>query len=137
MENASKALLIAGAILIVIVLISIGIRVFYSTTGTTEQVDSSVNEAELENFNKKFTQYVGKDKTKTEVIELLNKVIVSNTNTNKHITVNATGMGAYSTSEEIRDLIVNKISSLGSSIRFTISVAYAPNGYINAINIDF
>lgn len=37
MENASKALIIAGAILISILLISLGIIMFNSSKGTTDQ----------------------------------------------------------------------------------------------------
>lgn len=52
MENATKALLIAGAILIVIILISFGLIVLNSTSdsaegglGTSEQIIKSTNSA--------------------------------------------------------------------------------------------
>jgi len=43
MENASKALIIAGAILISILLISLGIMMFNSSKGTTDQAASTAN----------------------------------------------------------------------------------------------
>ena len=46
MENASKALLIAGAVLIVILLISLGIMMFRSSQGTTEQASNTANALE-------------------------------------------------------------------------------------------
>ena len=41
MENASKALIIAGAILIAILLISLGIIMFNSSSGTTDQAENT------------------------------------------------------------------------------------------------
>lgn len=46
MENASKALIIAGAILISILLISLGIIMFNSSKGTTDQAASTANAME-------------------------------------------------------------------------------------------
>lgn len=43
MENASKALIIAGAILISILLISLGIIMFNSSKGTTDQAKETSN----------------------------------------------------------------------------------------------
>ena len=43
MENASKALIIAGAILISILLISLGILMFNASKGTTDQASSTGN----------------------------------------------------------------------------------------------
>lgn len=43
MENASKALIIAGAILISILLISLGIIMFNSSKGTTDQAEQTAN----------------------------------------------------------------------------------------------
>ena len=43
MENASKALIIAGAILISILLISLGIIMFNSSKGTTDQAADTAN----------------------------------------------------------------------------------------------
>ena len=37
MENASKALIIAGSVLIAILIISLGLFIFKSTEGTTDQ----------------------------------------------------------------------------------------------------
>ena len=46
MENASKALIIAGAILIAILLISLGIIMFNSSKGTTDQATGTANAME-------------------------------------------------------------------------------------------
>lgn len=46
MENASKALIIAGAILISILLISLGIIMFNSSKGTTDQAANTAGAME-------------------------------------------------------------------------------------------
>lgn len=46
MENASKALIIAGAILISILLISLGIIMFNSSKGTSEQAKNTASAME-------------------------------------------------------------------------------------------
>lgn len=46
MENASKALIIAGAILISILLISLGIIMFNASKGTTDQANRTANAME-------------------------------------------------------------------------------------------
>ena len=46
MENASKALIIAGAILISILLISLGIIMFNASKGTTNQAGATANQME-------------------------------------------------------------------------------------------
>ena len=60
MENASKALIIAGAILLAILLISLGIMIFNQAQDTV--TNSGMTEAELTSFNNKFVKYEGKQK---------------------------------------------------------------------------
>ena len=55
MENASKALIIAGAILLSILLISLGIMIFNTAQDTTK--NSGMNQAQVASFNNKFTKY--------------------------------------------------------------------------------
>lgn len=60
MENASKALIIAAAILISILLISVGV---YVVGIAQEQINNSdMSSIELETFNQKFTKYQGSQK---------------------------------------------------------------------------
>ena len=57
MENASKALIIAGAILLAILIISLGILIYNQASGDVN--NNAMSEVELNNFNQKFTQYEG------------------------------------------------------------------------------
>ena len=76
MENASKALIIAGAILLAILLISLGIMIFNQAQDTVD--NSGMSQAEITAFNNKFLKYEGDNKTGSEVKALVNEVRVSN-----------------------------------------------------------
>ena len=58
MENASKALIIAGAILLSILIIALGVFVFNQAKGSVGKVNLS--EQEVAAFNSKFESYSGK-----------------------------------------------------------------------------
>ena len=75
MENASKALIIAGAILLSILLISLGIYIFQQANGVIS--GSGMTKAEISSFNQQFTKYGG-TKTGSEVRALVQEVIANN-----------------------------------------------------------
>ena len=77
MENASKALLIAGAILIVIVLISIGRVIVQSAQGIVDESSSMTTDQETSTFNRRFETYQGTQKGAT-IQSLLSAVSVNN-----------------------------------------------------------
>ena len=88
MENASKALLIAGAILIVIVLIGIGVIVVNSTNGMQEQASSSADSMAIQTFNSQFTAYEGDGMSASQVRNLISIIKASNaTNPDKEVTI--------------------------------------------------
>lgn len=63
MENASKALIIAAAILIAIVLITLGVYVI--GVGQDQIKNSGMSDIEVTTFNQKFTKYQGTQKGST------------------------------------------------------------------------
>lgn len=79
MENASKALIIAGAILLSILLISLGIMIFSQAQDTVD--NSGMSEAEVTTFNNKFLKYEGTRKGSV-VKSLMNDVAASNNDEN-------------------------------------------------------
>ena len=56
MENASKALIIAGAILISILIIALGVFIYNNAANTVKSAD--MTEYELQAFNSKFEKYL-------------------------------------------------------------------------------
>ena len=75
MENASKALIIAGAILLSILLISLGIMIFNQASNTV--TNSGMTEAEITAINNRFTKYEG-TQTGTMVKAMIQEVLAYN-----------------------------------------------------------
>ena len=76
MENASKALIIAGAILLAILLVSLGIMVYNNAKGTVS--DASLDSEEAQTFNTKISQYCGNNKSATDMNSLVDAIAASN-----------------------------------------------------------
>ena len=77
MENASKALIIAGAILLSILIIALGMRVYNSANAAVAGADLS--DTEVQAFNAKFESYDGTQKG-SSVRALISAVNNINTN---------------------------------------------------------
>ena len=76
MENASKALIIAGAILLSILIITLGILIFQQAQDTINSVDMS--DAEKTAFNNKFLPYEGENVIGSQVNALAQAVLTNN-----------------------------------------------------------
>lgn len=74
MENATKALLIAASVLIVIMLITVGIKIFNSTSSTTTQAEDVGSSISVQTFNAQFTAYEGSQ----QVTNIKNLVVAVN-----------------------------------------------------------
>ena len=72
MENASKALIIAGAILLAILIISLGIMIYNQASGVVN--NNSMSEVDISSFNTRFTQYQGNNIRGAQVNSLLEQV---------------------------------------------------------------
>lgn len=126
MENASKALIIAGAILLAILLISLGIMIFAQAQDTVN--NSGMSKAEIESFNAQFLKYEGTRKGSV-VKTMVNEVIASNSDDNHKnngatVTVNTKSGTAITTSD------------IDTTKTYTVTVAYGDNGRINAITYN-
>jgi len=139
MENASKALIIAGAILLSIAIIGIGMFVFNRAASTTQGSVEQLDVLEREAFNGQFTGFEGRVKG-TEVRSLVNKVIASNaaypdrkveiTGDNKWVT-----MGSGDANAEYGTDFANSRS-------YTVTLTYgnasdtAYNGIVKSIKVE-
>ena len=127
MENASKALIIAGAILLSILLISLGIMIFNQAQDTVS--NSGMKQAEITAFNNKFTKYEGTQKGSV-VRSLIQEVIASNADDNnisagRTITI-AGSAGASATSS----------AAILTSKSYTVSITAYEKGCVKTITID-
>ena len=119
MENASKALIIAGAILISILLISIGIILINSGRSVTSTGTTQMQSQEIETFNSRFTAYEGSRKG-SELRSLFSAVKSSNATDSSH-QVQIDGV------ESATDLVDTKT--------YTVSCDYT-NGYVSKVIIE-
>lgn len=88
MENATKALLIGASILIAILLISVGMRVFNSGANASKSTGTVMGATEKTTFNAQFTSFQGTQK-KNKISDLVQKVIASNATSKQHkVTIN-------------------------------------------------
>ena len=97
MENATKALLIAGGVLLAIIIISLLVRT-YGNISLFQRQQVSAEEAErIESYNKEYTKYLNQYVYGTEVITAINKTVNNNTKTNDNIEIKI-----YFTQEEYK-----------------------------------
>ena len=78
MENSSKALIIAGAILISILLIAVSVYIYNASQDTITGAGSSMNQQARDAYNAKFTSYVKDNASATDVRALIDNIISSN-----------------------------------------------------------
>lgn len=79
MENASKALLMAAAVLIGMMIISLAVYLYMNFGGTSAQIRNSIEQNQINNFNNQFTKYEGRtDVTIYDVVSLVNLATQNN-----------------------------------------------------------
>ena len=76
MENASQALIIAGAVLVAILIIAISVYVYNNSRTAASTSLSAMTTQEIEAFNNQFESYKGKQ-TGSKVMSLLGKLIAN------------------------------------------------------------
>ena len=127
MENASKALIIAGAILIAIVLITLGVVILQQGDSMTGTGETALNAREIESFNSQFQKYeLGtKATTGTNVKALINAVNSNNAAQNN------TGAGHAITLTGI-----TTVGGVKPAQKYTVTCTDTDNnGYIDTISI--
>ena len=136
MENASKALIIAGAILLAILIISLGIMILGKAQDTIN--GSGMTQTEVQAFNERFTKYEGKQKG-SSVRTLIQEVIASNgTEENqdaKRLIKVESGKGS-SLGVSVDGTEVKGTANIKSTVLYTVSFAYATDGRVTKITIE-
>ena len=131
MENASKALIIAGAILLAILIIGIGIYVFNNANSSVEEIGGSMSTMEIQSFNSPFETYQGTGKTGTQVKTLLQKVIATNSQyEGREVSVTVTG---GITSKKDADSISGEVTNIINNNKYTVGLTYGTTGITNGL----
>ena len=132
MENASKALIIAGAILLAILLISLGIMIFTQAQDTVSS--SGMSDAEITAFNQKFTKFEG-TVSGSMVKSLIQEVNANNSNdANTEKIVTLTGDKAPSLQTGSENIYLT--SDIVNTNTYTIEITGYTGGRVSTITIS-
>lgn len=135
MENASKALLLAAAILIAIILISLGVYIVSQGSDVVGQGGQALDEVSIQQFNGKFDIYEG-TKTGTQVKQLIKTVSASNTS-NPGQQVHLAGDTSLWEETTSNDGTVSykAKNTIGNSKKYNITTTPGASGVIETITI--
>lgn len=125
MENASKALIIAGAILLAIVIISLGLIVVNNTRNVTD--NTNLSEQEIQAFNAKFTPYEGEKISGTKVKALLQTAISSNASNSDKIV-------KFTYGTKLVDVLPENITGIATGSTYKVTLTYE-NSLVKKITI--
>lgn len=141
MENASKALIISGAVLIAIMVISLGIAMFDKMKGETLE-QANLDKQEIAIFNSALTPYVGESISGSQVNVLIQKVISINNNAikngedNKCVTITYPVDGGTKTIDKgnINNVNIKRVAT-GPTSFYTVTPHYGNLGLIYEITV--
>ena len=149
MENASKALILAGAILISIMIISLGVLLF-NKMGSSAKDAANMDEQEIANFNSKITPYVGDNISGSQVNALIQLVIsidnsaISSGDLSKTVSINYKSTNnknntiSVNASKQLKDSVgdaTRKVNT-GAGIYYKVKATYGDDGLIKSIKVD-
>ncbi len=141
MENASKALIIAGSILVSIVIISLGVMIVQNVSGLVKS-QSDMSGQEVQSFNSKFEQYEGIVSGATA--RSLYTAVRSHNNQNANdptlqvsLKIDGGDFAAGATQATSESAVTLPANTLKSGKTYNVTFATDPNsGRITAINIQ-
>lgn len=118
MENASKALLMAGGILIGVLLLALLVTLFASGKQLTASYEATKKSEAIQQFNVNFTKYLGKDLTIHEVVTICNFAIEKG--------IKPENISGFKTKDNIK----------GNEEKYSLTInSFSEEGYVN--NITF
>ena len=138
MENASKALIIAGAILLAILIISLGIFIFNQASEVTKS--NNLSDVEILNFNEKFTSFEGTNVRGSEVNSLLTRVVQNNVanqeDASKQVAINVTASNWQGTKPSANSKPVQSTTKAQTGKTYEVSCATdSKTGLVSTITI--
>lgn len=134
MENASKALIIAGAILLSILIISLGILIFSQAQDTINSINMS--EQEIMAFNNKFTPYEGTGVRGSQVNALIQAVYSNNQSAKDNGETKTKGIKVTLAGNEIvkQDGTTTSVTKVPSGTLYNVTFTYK-DALVNQIAI--
>lgn len=134
MENASKALLIAGGILISILVLSIGVYLFANFVNMSSSYEQTRQTTAIQQFNSRFTIFEGrKDITIHEIISVVNYAKQYEKQTGIQIEINLLGNNLTENGNESVDLIIQNLDKE----KFQCTAINYENGMVSYISFIY
>lgn len=149
MENASKALIIAGAILISILIIAIGMGIYNKSKVAVDDAGAGMETSQIEAFNAEWSNYEG-TQTGSQVKAMINRLIAhANTYQDDEtkvigLTCDSTGTGAGAPivyqPNQLADFITslnNTLTAVQAKHRYKVTLDYQGTSLIRMINVTY
>ena len=115
MENASKALIIAGAILLAILIIGLGIFIYRQAANTVS--DTGMDQLSIQQFNGQFENYIKTNVSASNVRALLDTVSSNNATSETKVTVK---WKINMPTDVVEDSLVTK-DQLSSAVKYKVT----------------
>ena len=120
MDNASKALIMAGAILIAVAIVGIGIYIFTTANALTDDAVGQIDALAVSAVNSRIETYLGKNVRGSAVKQLEREINVLN---------------AQNAMPE--QITINGASGVKENSRYEVTAEYNPStGYIKIVNVN-
>lgn len=135
MENASKALIIAGSILISILIISLAVVVFRNLAGSVEE-NADLTQQQKEAFNSKISPYVGENISGSQVNALIqlartiNQKAITNNDMVQRVTISGVGECKIDNNGKVT------YKNVPTGVFYKVSGNYSTNGLLTSITIS-
>lgn len=147
MENASKALIIAGAILLSILIIALGVFVFNQAKGAMS--NTGLDDQKAAAFNQKFEAYEGKKVSGSQVKALID-IVRTNNNTKDSanadntpvVTIKTSGCSGVTDDDWNDSYNLSTLkNAIASTSTYTVKITAnytsgATNGYVKEIQLS-
>ena len=115
MENASKALIIAGAILLAILIIGLGIFIYRQAANTVS--DTGMDQLSIQQFNGQFENYIKTNVSASNVRALLDTVSSNNATSETKVTLK---WKINMPTDVVEDSLVTK-DQLSSAVKYNVT----------------
>jgi len=129
MDNASKALIIAGAVLIAVMLVSLGVLIYNQANQIVQEQSVQMQGLSVSGFNNLFSVYYGTNKNSATVKSLVEQASSTNRTSEDH-EVTVTGDGVTNTN--LKNITFTPIKNKTYKIEAS---EYDANGFVTKITV--
>lgn len=131
MDNASKALIMAGAILIAVAIVGIGIYIFSSANSMTDDALSQIDALTVTSINSQLQQYAGEIRGR-ELKQLINTA--RSINLQNTLPDNGKISLSCGSNTNATILTADLTSDIQDNLTYEVKFTYSAAGYINHID---